>query len=126
MPKSEVLETMIWGYVTWSPRSGTTMRFTEPITTFHLAAYNDKELRTDHNIFYRDILPRKGSGSIAETLSRRRILFAMFVMRVENTGLPQCVMFGELVGRGCFAGGGRGGRKRNGWGAFWATSEFSV
>ena len=32
----------------------------------------------------------------------RRILFARFVARMEDTRLPKCVMFGELVGgAGC-------------------------
>ena len=31
-------------------------------------------------------------------MRRRRILFAGFVARMEDTRLPKCVMFGELVG----------------------------
>ena len=35
----------------------------------------------------------------------RRILFAGFVARMEDTRLPKCVMFGELVGgAGCVGG----------------------
>ena len=42
---------------------------------------------------------------------RRRILFAGFVARMEDTRLPKCVMFGELVGgAGCVG----GGRKKSG------------
>ena len=38
-------------------------------------------------------------------MRRRRILFAGFVMRMEDTGLPKCVMFVELVGgAGCVGG----------------------
>ena len=38
-------------------------------------------------------------------MRRRRILFAGFVARMEDTRLPKCVMFGELVGRaGCVGG----------------------
>ena len=38
-------------------------------------------------------------------------MFAGFVARMEGTGLPKCVMFGELVGgAGCV-----GGRKKRGW-----------
>ena len=39
---------------------------------------------------------------------RRRILFAGFVVRMENTRLPKCEMFGELVGgAGCVGGLGK-------------------
>ena len=36
-------------------------------------------------------------------MRRRRVLFAgLFVTRIEDTRLPKCVMFGELVGgAGC-------------------------
>ena len=35
-------------------------------------------------------------------MCRRRILFAGFVARMEDTRLQKCVMFGELmVGAGC-------------------------
>ena len=48
---------------------------------------------------------KTGNKSIEATLSRRRILFAGFVARMEDTRLPKCVMFGELVeGAGCVMG----------------------
>ena len=48
---------------------------------------------------------KTGSESIEATLCRRRILFAGFVARMEDTRLPKCVMFGELVGSaGCVGG----------------------
>ena len=56
------------------------------------------------------------------TLRKRRILFAGFVARMEDTTLPKCVMFGELVGGAVSA----GERKTSGWGVSWTTSELSV
>ena len=48
---------------------------------------------------------RTGSESIEATLRRRRILFAGFVARMEDTRLPKCAMFGEMVrGAGCVGG----------------------
>ena len=47
-----------------------------------------------------------GSESIEATLRRKRILFAGFVARMEDTKPPKCVMFGELVG-GAGCGGGQ-------------------
>ena len=48
---------------------------------------------------------KTGSESIEATLRKRRILFAGFVARMEDTRLPKCVMFGELVGGAVPAGG---------------------
>ena len=50
-------------------------------------------------------LVKTGSGSIEATLRRRRILFAKFVARMEDTRLPKCVIFGEMVGGACCVGG---------------------
>ena len=41
---------------------------------------------------------KTGSESIETTLRRRRILVAGFVTHVEDTRLPKCAMFGEMVG----------------------------
>ena len=40
---------------------------------------------------------KTGSESIDAIIRRRRIL-AGFVARIEDTTLPKCVMFGELMG----------------------------
>ena len=46
-----------------------------------------------------------GSESIEATIRRRRILFAGFVARMEDTRLLKRVMFGEVVrGAGCVGG----------------------
>ena len=49
---------------------------------------------------------KTGSESVdAITRGRRIILFAGFVARMEDTRLPNCVMFGRLMGRvGCVGG----------------------
>ena len=51
----------------------------------------------DHPISYLDTLVNTGRVSIEATLRRRRILFAGFVARMEDTTLPKCVTFGEIV-----------------------------
>ena len=62
------------------------------------------------------------SESIEAIMRRRRILFAKFVARMENTRLLKCVTFEKLVGgTGCMR-----GRKKSGWDAFWMISELSV
>ena len=47
---------------------------------------------------YLDTLLKTGSESIEVILRKRRILFAGLVARMEDTSLPEYVMFGELVG----------------------------
>ena len=64
-----------------------------------------KHNHATHPISYLDTLINTESESIEATLRRRRILFAGFVARIEDTRLPKCVMFGEMVeGAGCVRG----------------------
>ena len=64
-----------------------------------------KHKRADHPISYLDTLINTGSESVEATLRRWRIFFAGFVARMEDTRLPKCVMFGEMVGgAGCVRG----------------------
>ena len=99
VPRAEVLETMLYGCVTWSPRAC-------PHDTLRRANHSllaccigwRKNNHTDHTIFYLDKLMKTGSESIEAVMRRRRILFAGFVARMDDTRLPKCVVFGELVG----------------------------
>ena len=64
-----------------------------------------KHNRADYPISYLNTPLKTGSESIEATLRRRRILFAGFVACMEDTRLPKCVMFGEMVGgAGCVGG----------------------
>ena len=110
MLRAEVLETMLYGYVTWSPRAChyDTLRRVHHKFLTHCIGWR-KHNRADHPISYLDTLIKTGSESIEATLRRRRILFAGFAARMEDTRLPKCMMLGELVGgAGCV--GGRGKR----------------
>ena len=53
---------------------------------------------------------KTGNESIEAILRKRRILFAGFVAHMEDTRLPKCVIFGELV-----AGAGSAGRQGKEW-----------
>ena len=103
MLRAEVLETMLYGCVTWSPRachSNTLRRAHHRFLTRCISwrKYN----RTNHPIFHLDTLMEPGSESIEANLRRRRIFFVGFVARMEDTRLTKCVMFGEMVGgAGC-------------------------
>ena len=109
MLRAEVLETMLCGYATWSPRAchyGSLRRAHHRFLTRCIGWRKHK--RVDHPISYLDALIKTGSESIEVTLCKRRILFAGFVARMEGTILPECVMFGEMVGgTGCVGGQGK-------------------
>ena len=99
MLRAEVLETMLYDCVTWSPRAchyNTLRRAHHSFLTCCIGWR--KHNRADHPISYLDTLVKTGSESIVATLRRRRILFAGFVARMKDTRLPKCVMFGEMVG----------------------------
>ena len=105
MLRAEVLETMLHGCVTWSPRAchyDTLCRAHHRFLT-RCIGWRRKHNRADHPISYLDRLVKTGNESIEATLRRRRILFAGFVARIEDT--RQCVMFGKMMGgAGCVAG----------------------
>ena len=123
MLRAEVLETMLYGCVTWSPRA---CHYDTPCRA-HLMFLTRcigwrKHNHADHLISYLDTLIKTGSESIEAILSKRRILFAGFVARMEDTRLPKSLMFGALVGSaGCV-----GARKKSGWSVSWTTSELSA
>ena len=99
MLRTEVLETMLYGCVTWSPRAChyDTLRRAHHRFLTRCIDWRRKLNHAGHPISYLDTLIKTGRESIETTLHRRRILFAVFVARMEDTKLPKCVMFGELV-----------------------------
>ena len=106
MLRAGVLETMLYGCVTWRPRTCyyDTLRRAHHRPLTRCIGWR-KHNRADHLISYLDTLIKTGNESIEATLRRRRILFAGFVARMEDTRLPKCVMFGELLGgAGCVGG----------------------
>ena len=103
MLSAEVLETMLYGCVTWSPRAChyDTLRRAHHRFLTRCIGWR-KHNRAYHPISYLDTLLKTGSESIEATLRRRRISFAGYVARMEDTRLPKCEMFGEMVrGAGC-------------------------
>ena len=97
--KAEVLKTMLYGCVTWSPRAChyDTLRRTHHRLLTRCIDWR-KHNRAVHPISYLVTLIKTGSKSIEANLRRRRILFTGFVARIEDTRLPKCLMFGTLVG----------------------------
>ena len=80
MLRSEVLETMLYGCITWSPRAChyDTVRRAHHRCLTRCIGWR-KHNRADHPIAYLDTLTKTGSESIEATLRRRRILFEGFV-----------------------------------------------
>ena len=111
MLRAEVLETMLHGCVTWSPRAChyDTLRREHHGFLTRCIGWR-KHNRADHPISYLDTLIKTEGESIEATLRKRRILFAGFVASMKDTKLPKCVMFRELTGgAGC-----GGARKKSG------------
>ena len=106
MLRAEVPETMLYGCITWSPRTchyDTLRRAHHRFLTRRIGWR--KHNHVDHPNLYLDALIKTGSESVEATLRSRRIFFAGFVARMEDTRLPKCVMFGEMVGgAGCVRG----------------------
>ena len=95
MLRAEVLETTLYGCVTWNPRACHYDTLRRAHHSFLTRCFGWREHnRADHPISYLDTLIKTGSESIVATLRRRRILFAGFVVPTEDTRLPKCVMFG--------------------------------
>ena len=118
--RAEVLEAMLYGYVTWSPRAChyDTLRRAHRRFLTRCVGWR-KHNRADHRISYMDTLLKTGSESIVATLRRRRILFAGFLAHMEDTRLPKCVMFGEMVRARAVS----GVRKKSGRGVFPGRSQ---
>ena len=78
MLRAEVLETMLYGCVTWSPRAchHVTLRRAHHRFLTHCIGWQ-KYNRADHPITYLDTLIKMESESTEATLRRRRILFAI-------------------------------------------------
>ena len=101
MLKAEVIETLLYGCVTWSP---TVAHLAIPRTDHHrllLRCIGWKKKRRDgcHMLSYTDALANIGCENIDTTVRKRRILVAGFVARMDDERLPKRVMFGEVDGR---------------------------
>ena len=114
---AEVLETMLYGgCVTWSPSAchyDRLRRAHHRVLACCIGWRNHNH--ANHPISYMNTLIKTRSETIEATLRRRRILFAGFVARMEDTRLlKKCVMFVESVGgAGCV-----GGREKEWMGCF--------
>ena len=109
--KAEVVETLPYGCMRWSPASLTMTGydgFTTPCSFDALDGGNGSATTTPYRTPTR--LPRQ-LPSIQATVRKRRILFAGFVARMGEERLPQRVILGSLLGVRAT----QGGKRRTGW-----------
>ena len=111
MLRAKVLETMLYGCVTRIPRAChyDTLRRAHHSFLIRCIGWQNND-HADHLISYLETLMNTGSESIEMTLRKRRIFFAGFVARTDDTRLPKYAMFGEMVG-----GAGCVGEQRKEW-----------
>ena len=96
--KAEVIETIFYGCMAWSPNKPD---YDRPRRVHHsmLRCLGwRKRQRNDHTLSCADALAKTASESIEVIVRKRRILFTGFVARMGEKHLPRGVMFGELVG----------------------------
>ena len=106
MLEVEVLETLLYGCVTWSPRKADYDRLRKVDHQRPLRCFGwRKRKREDHILSCANALLRTDSESVETTVRRRRILFAGFVARMGEERLPTRVMFGEMLGVKGYSGG---------------------
>ena len=104
--KAEVVETLLYGCVTWSPKKPDYGRLRRVHRSMLLRCLGwRKRKRDDHTLSYADALAQTDSESVEVIVRKLRILFARFVARRGEERLPQRVMFGELVGDKGYSGG---------------------
>ena len=104
--KAEVVDTLLYGCMTWSPNKPDYDRLRRVHHSMLLRRLGwRKRKRDDLTLSYADALAKTASESIEAIVRKRRILSAGFVARMGEERLPQRVMFGEFVGDKGYSGG---------------------
>ena len=99
MLNAEVMETLLYGCVTWTLGK---KHFTELRTPPHRFLLQiicfQRRQRTDHLISYAKALKKAQCESVKTTIRKRSLLFAGAVRRTHNELLTRRVMFGTMAG----------------------------
>ena len=97
MLKAEVLEALLYGYISWSPSKVDYDRLRKAHQQMLLRSIGwRKRKREDHTLSYPNALLRTDSESVETTIRRRRILFAGFVARMGEERLPRGLCLGRF------------------------------
>ena len=106
MLKAEVLETLLYGCVTWSPSKADRNRIREVHHQMLLRCLGwRKRKRDDYILPCANALLRTDSESVETTVRRRRILFEGSVALIGEERRPRRVTFGEMLGGKTYSGG---------------------
>ena len=99
MLKAEVMETLLYGCVTWTLGSEHFVelrtahkRFLPQIIDFQ------RRRRTDHLMSYAKALKKAQYESVKTTIGKRRLLFERAVQRAHDERLTRRVVFGAMAG----------------------------
>ena len=104
--KAEVVETLLYRGMTWSPKKPGYDRRRRVHHSMLLRCLGwRKRNRDDHTLLYAGALAKTASESIEAIVRKWRILFAGFLARMREERLPQRVMCRELVGSKGYSGG---------------------
>ena len=99
MLKAEVMDTLLYGCVTWTLGKE---HFAELRTTHHrfllrIIRFQPRQ-RIDRLMSYAKALKKAQCESVGTTICKRRLLFAGAVQRTHNERLTRRVMFGTMAG----------------------------
>ena len=100
MLRVEVLETMMYGCITWSPRACHYNTLRRAQHSFLTRCIGRENSPTDDSIFYLNTFAKTGSESIEVVMRRWRISFPRFMAHMKDTRLKKYMMFRELMGGG--------------------------
>ena len=94
--KAEVVETPLFGCMTWSTKKPDydRLRRVHHAVLFRRLGWR-KRKRDDHTLSFADALAMTASERIEAIVRIRRVLLAGFVARMGEERLPQRVMFGR-------------------------------
>ena len=99
MLKAEVMETLLYGCVTWTLGKEHFAELRKAHHRFLLRVVGfQRRQRTDHIISYAKAFKKAQCESVEATIRKRRLLFAGAVHRTHNDRPTRRVMFGTMAG----------------------------
>ena len=94
MPKADVFETLLYGYVMWSPNEPDDDRLRQVHHSMLFRCLGGRKRKREYHTFsYDNAHAKTNSEGIETTVRKRRTLLARFVARIGEKPLPRRVMF---------------------------------
>ena len=98
MLKAEVIETLLYGCVTWTLGKEHFAELRAPHYSFFLRIIGFQgRQRTDHLMSYAEALKKAQCESVERSIRKRRLLLSGAVQRTHNEQLTRRVMFGTMA-----------------------------